>query len=303
MRETETRLMSRPFVSVVIPTYRDWPKLHQCLEALAGQTYGSDGFEVIVVNNDPGDPCPDGVIRGQVQLIVEQKKGSYAARNAGIRKSRGEILAFTDSDCIPQPDWIEQAIRFFEANPAVSRIGGAIELFFAEAKPTAAELHETVFAFPQERYVREGGAVTANMLAKRTVFESVGLFDDSLLSGGDTHWGKQAQASGYSIGYAADACVKHPARRTARELAVKLRRTMGGLFLIGQESHGRLTTTQLVRVLTYWKALSVWKAIRTILQSRRLSHTQKLRVVAIRLYLEWVSFGETIRLQRGAGKP
>jgi GT2 family glycosyltransferase len=269
---------------------------------LASQTYGSDRFEVIVVNNDPGDPCPDGVIRGQVQLIVESKKGSYAARNAGIRLARGEILAFTDSDCIPQPGWIEQAIKFFDLNPEVSRIGGAIELFYAGAKPTAAELHETVFAFPQERYVREGGAVTANMLAKRMVFESVGLFDDSLLSGGDTHWGKKAQASGYSIGYAADACVKHPARRTARELAVKLRRTMGGLFMIGQENQGRLTLAQLARVLTYWKARSVWKAIRTILRSRRLSSTQKLRVVALRLYLESVSFGETIRLHRGAGK-
>lgn len=292
--------MSKPLVSVIIPTHHDWGRLALCLQAMSQQTF--DRLEVIVVNNDPGDPCPDGALRDKVQLIAEPRKGSYAARNAGIKIARGEILAFTDSDCIPQPDWIEESLKFFDSNPPISRMAGEVELFYAEAEPTTAELHETVFAFPQERYFREGWAVTANMVAKRAVFEAVGTFDDSLLSGGDKRWGMKAQASGYSIGYAVEACVKHPARRTARELAVKLRRTMGGHFSIGQETHGRLTLPQLARVLTYWKARSVWRAIRSILRSRRLSPTQKLRVVALRLYLESVSFGETVRLHRGAGE-
>jgi len=97
-----------PFVSVIIPTYRDWNRLKLCVNALKNQTYPKNRFEAIVVNNDPADPCPYCPLPDNFVLTTEGKPGSYAARNAGIKIAKGDILAFTDSDCIPYSDWIEQ---------------------------------------------------------------------------------------------------------------------------------------------------------------------------------------------------
>lgn len=291
--------MNPPRVSAIIPTYHDWERLELCVQALEKQTLPRDSYEVIVVNNDPADACPNAMLQHRVRVLAEPRRGSYAARNAAISVARGEILAFTDSDCIPELDWLEQGVKSFDENPEASRIAGAVQLFFAASKPTAAELHEKLFAFQVERYLREGWAVTANMMARRITFEQVGLFDDSLMSGGDKQWGKRAAAKGCSIAYGKMVRVNHPARRTVQELVIKLKRTMRGHSMLGAESHGKLTLLQLFRVLTYWKARSMWKAIRTIVQRENgLSIGQKLRVLAVRFYLEIVGFGETIRLNR-----
>src|SRR5690606_25863401 len=93
--------------SVIIPVYRDWYRLQLCLNALSHQSFPRDSFEIIVVNNDPMDIAPvDFKLPINAMLLVEAKVGSYAARNAAIAVAQGAVLAFTDSDCIPEQDWL-----------------------------------------------------------------------------------------------------------------------------------------------------------------------------------------------------
>lgn len=94
--------MEDKYVTIIIPAYHDWYRLSLCLNALAKQTYPHNKFEVIIINNDADDQVSaDFVLPENCKIIVEEKSGSYAARNTGLKIAKGEIIGFTDSDCIP----------------------------------------------------------------------------------------------------------------------------------------------------------------------------------------------------------
>ena len=91
---------SLPFVTVIIPFYNDLDRLRECLICVFLQTYPHDCYEVIVVDNGSDeDFSPLQNKFHDLELLYEYRPGSYAARNTGIRYSKGEVLAFTDSDC------------------------------------------------------------------------------------------------------------------------------------------------------------------------------------------------------------
>lgn len=101
-----------PRVSVIIPTYNDSERCVRCLRALAEQEFPRSEFEILVVDNgsDPQLRLPSNLPEDlQVTLVVELSPGSYAARNRGIREARGDILASTDSDCLPSRTWLSTA--------------------------------------------------------------------------------------------------------------------------------------------------------------------------------------------------
>lgn len=80
-------------------------------------------FEIIIVNNDPLDALPGNVIIPQnAKILSEEKVGSYACRNTGIRNSKGSILGFTDSDCIPDKYWIQHAVHTFQKDNKIRRV-------------------------------------------------------------------------------------------------------------------------------------------------------------------------------------
>jgi glycosyltransferase involved in cell wall biosynthesis len=94
-------------VSVIIPLFNSAKYVQQCMDALLDQDYPADRYEIIGVENNSTDSTPE-LVAGypRVRLIREPKAGAYAARNSGIRAAKGEIIAFTDADCVPQRDWI-----------------------------------------------------------------------------------------------------------------------------------------------------------------------------------------------------
>ena len=225
----------KPYISVIIPVYHDWESLDRALDALGRQTWPKNRFEIIVVNNDPADDFPAKYPNQNLRMACEGKAGSYAARNKGIRISRGDILGFCDADCIPCPCWLEKAVRFLSNNPGYSRVAGKIELVYGDSeKRSYAELYESIFAFRQAWYAKNGTSTTANMFVQRDIFDDVGMFNEGLLSGGDLEWGQRALKAGYPIGYSKNALVRHPARKNIRELTEKAKRVCSGYILINQ---------------------------------------------------------------------
>lgn len=222
-------MSATPLISVIIPTYRDWKRLSYCINALDKQSYPKASFEVIIVNNDPFDQVPtDYYLPDNCIITTESLSGSYAARNKGIILAKGEIFGFTDSDCIPDSNWLKNAVNFFDQNPVYDRIGGKVELFFSGTTYTLAEAYEIVYAFRQDENVKRGTSVTANMFTKKKVLDSIGPFNHTMYSGGDFEWGKRASAKNFKIGYSSDVIINHPARKELKQITKKARRVVSG---------------------------------------------------------------------------
>lgn len=229
--------MSCPFVSVIIPVYNDPIRLKTCLQALEDQTYPKNSYEVIVVDNG-SDKSIEPIVVGfsQARASYEIHPGSYAARNKGISVSRGEILAFIDSDCIPAPNWIERGVVNLLDTPTHEIVGGKVEFFFKDSgHPIAVELYDSMLNFDMKLYIERGNFTGAgNLFTFKRVFEHVGYFDRGLKSGGDVEWGQRAASLGYKLCYADDARVAHPARYSLAELLAKERRVAKGLAIVGR---------------------------------------------------------------------
>lgn len=222
-----------PTVSVVVPVRDGLDDLRRCVEALLAQDYPAERVEIVVADNGSAE-SPAGVLPAdpRVRLVHEPRGGSYAARNAALASAGGEIVAFTDADCRPYPDWLRQAVAALLAEPIAAMVGGAIELEYRYGRPvTGAEWYERLRGFPQEDYLRRGFAVTANLVTRRAVIDDAGPFDAALESGGDAEWGRRVRALGGIQRYAPEAVVRHPARATPGQLLRKSRRTTEGVAI------------------------------------------------------------------------
>jgi glycosyltransferase involved in cell wall biosynthesis len=95
--------------SIVVPLYNAAGYVERCIRALLSQTLPAGSYEILLVDNNSTDRSAEIVRRFDcVRLLNEPEQGSYAARNRGIREAQGEIAAFTDPDCVPREDWLEQ---------------------------------------------------------------------------------------------------------------------------------------------------------------------------------------------------
>ena len=290
----------QPFVSVIIPVYNDPDRLTRCLAPLDSQTYPADRYEVIVVDNGSREDVAPIVARfARATLTREVKPGSYAARNKGIAVARGEVLAFTDSDCVPAPDWVEQGVRALQADPEIGLVGGHIALFYQDPdRPTAVELYDSiVFGLPQKRYVEEGRyAATANAFTWRRVFDRVGLFDDTLRSSGDNEWGKRVYAAGMKQVFAESVRVEHPARSSLRDMCRKVMRVTGGHQDVKRK--GRYTRTQFVKdVLRDLVALRVF--YNTWRDPALPGLTRKAKFLSLVFLTKYLRAYERVRIQLG----
>ncbi len=258
-------------VSVIVPHYNDPTGLDACLAALVAQTVAPD--EIIVAdNNSPqGQAEIARVVAGRARLVVVTEQGAGPARNGGVAASSGDILAFTDSDCIPAPDWLANGLSRLAQ---FDLVGGAMTVLVDdEARMTPVEAFERAFAFDNRQYVEHKGfSVTANLFTRRTIFDAVGGFRVGVPE--DLDWCHRARAAGYRIGYAADALVGHPARRTWHEIVRKWGR-------LNAEAFGLQRTQKLGRVKWFVKALAMPAS--AIAHSAHPLTTPKLRLARDRL--------------------
>ncbi len=224
-----------PLVSVIIPVFNDTDRLRLCLEALSQQTYPQSSYEVIVVDNG-SDKSPETLLSNfpgmEIRFLFEAKVGSYAARNLAIQHAQGDILAFTDSDCIPNRDWIQKGTEKVSATNNCGLVAGKVTIFYQNGEPSnSAELYDKVSAFPQKRYVEKGKfGVTANLFTLKRIFQEVGYFNDQLVSAGDNEWGTRVNEAGYQMAYAEEAVIKHPARNSIKSIRNKALRVAYGLY-------------------------------------------------------------------------
>jgi glycosyltransferase involved in cell wall biosynthesis len=290
--------MQQGYVSIIIPTYKDWARLALCVKALAQQTYPVELFEVVIVNNNPNDRVPENFwLPGNCTIIAEKKTGSYAARNAALQIAKGEIIAFTDSDCIPDKDWIRNAVAYLRGHESCSRIAGHIAIFSDSPRATLGDKYEMLYAFPQEMYTQKYKAgVTGNMFTYRKVFDAVGPFNEKLFSAGDLAWGKAAHLAGYPVHYVENVVVKHPAR-SLKELIKKEKRVGGGTGMAAREK--AVLFSYLINLINGFRPrISEIKYVYKQ-QDKGLNVIDKIKVLFLRHYLLNVRAFEKLRVHMG----
>lgn len=299
--------MNTAFVSVIIPVFNDSDRLRRCLEALSQQTVSNDYFEIIVVDNGSTDNVVQ-VIQHypQVILISESQPGSYAARNKGIATAKGNILAFTDADCIPDPSWLENGIKYLAANPHCGIAAGKIKFFFQQpGAPNIVEIYDSAVHLRQEQYVKEQWGATANLFTTPAVVNKVGLFNTDLKSGGDLEWGKRVSAQGYTVSYVLDSIVAHPARSSLQEMRQKMIRRVGGGYMLNHlhQNHRPKTLMQFSQKLLIKLRPPIRSAIRKSFLNQKVKHYRhQIIVFSMVFILHYLEFPEFLRLQIG-GEP
>ena len=161
-------------VSVVIPTYRRPDLLDRCLAALSRQDFDPAAYEVIVAD-DAGCSATKRLVEGYAErarasfryLPVTGAHGPAAARNTGWRAARGAIIAFTDDDCLPEPDWLRAGLATF-----VDGVAGASGRLVVPLPPRPTDYERNAAAIQGAEFV------TANCFYRRDAIAAVGGFDE-----------------------------------------------------------------------------------------------------------------------------
>lgn len=110
-------------ISVIIPVYNGGEKLQKCVNALKQQNT-SRPYEIIIVDDGSTDEGLRKVEEKGFRVFKQANQGPAAARNLGVANANGKIVLFTDADCEPTADWIEQMVRYLE-DPSISAVKGA----------------------------------------------------------------------------------------------------------------------------------------------------------------------------------
>ncbi len=277
---TDPNHPDRPDFAVIIPHYNDPTRLERCLTALVAQDL--TGTEVVVADNaTPADMGPLQAAFPQVRFVTQPERGAAAARNKGVAVTTAPWIFLLDADCVPSAGWLDRARQITGGDPQVVT-GGRIDVFDETPAPrSGAEAFETVFAFDQERYIREDGfSVTANLVAARAVFEATGPMVVGLSE--DVDWCRRAVAGGAVLRYDAGLAVAHPTRPDWPALQKKWRR-------MTEEGFGLARVAPGGRVKWLLKALlmpaSVAAHLPRILRHGDLNGGEKARAVGMLLRL------------------
>lgn len=225
--------MSDPRISVIIPHLNQPAMLARCLGSLRDGTRQPD--EIIVVDNG-SDVLPD--VPAHVTLLQQKTPGPGPARNLGVAHATGDVIAFTDADCLAHFEWLAEAARAIAKSDI---LGGDVRIAYVNPrKLSVLEAYESVYGFRMERYItREGFGATANLVVKKSVLETVGPFV-GLEKAEDRDWGQRATGMGFDIKFVPKMQIYHPARPSFADLYLKWDRQLAHDYAEVTDHAGKL---------------------------------------------------------------
>lgn len=227
--------------SIVVCTRDRTEHLERCLRALAAQQHVD--HEILVVDNAPTDDSVRQLVQGfpSIRYVAEPRPGLSIARNRGIAESRGEVIAFTDDDAVPEADWLSRLLIPFSLDPQVGIVTGLTTPLSLDTEPQVmSEMHRSFDRGYHRLWLRVNPAMTppdtshyrayrfgagVNMAIRRDVFDRCGTFDETLGAGSRHHAGEdtelffRALEAEYTLVYEPVARVRHAHRASWQALA------------------------------------------------------------------------------------
>ena len=181
--------MSNPLVSVIIPAYNAVGFIKETIDSALDQTYGNK--EIIVVDDGSSDGTYDFVLRcfgDRIRVLKQNNSGPSAARNAGIKVSKGNFIAFLDADDLWLPEKIESQVAMMVKYPEVGMLCGNMVDFDQDGQDVISHfekhnLSESYFGDPVfvidpfRKILPKNFVSTPTVMVRRSVLNQVGLFD------------------------------------------------------------------------------------------------------------------------------
>lgn len=229
-------------LSVIIASYNRSESLVCFLRQMEGQVVPATvDWEVLIVDNNSTDSTGALVAPfvsdnpHRFRYLLESRQGKSSALNTGIQEAAGEILVFTDDDCIPSRDWLASIAQEFTSHPSLSVVGGRVELYSKEDKPVSIRTctERTIVSSPNELFSL---LIGCNMAIQRRVFAAVEEFDPFLGPGRktkafeDLDFLYRVYKQGLEIAYSPKVLVYHNHGRTSDSEIQHLNRN----YLVGR---------------------------------------------------------------------
>jgi glycosyltransferase involved in cell wall biosynthesis len=189
-------------ISCIVPVFNAERFLRQAVESILAQTYRP--LEIIAIDDGSTDTSKAilSSYGDQVRYLWQPNAGPSTARNTGIRAAKGEFIAFLDADDLWHADKLARQVARLDARPELDVSVTLIQNFWMP------ELNEEQQRFREHRRGQAlPGYSTVTMLARRQLFDRIGLFDSTLKHGDDTEWFMRAEEHGAHIELLSDILV------------------------------------------------------------------------------------------------
>ncbi|MDD2851537.1 MAG: glycosyltransferase [Desulfuromonadaceae bacterium] len=265
-----------PSAVVIVPVLNGEQTLSACLQALQTQTYPG-AVQLVVINDGSTDRTSEVARSFSGVMVIDQKnQGRAAARNRGILESAGDVLAFTDADCIPNPDWLNMLVRRLREHKRRGIVGGAVVI------PPGANIWQRL---DHQAWAHSTGpdspagptlfASTASMCLWREVFTVVGGFDFRLRGSEDSDLAFRVHCAGYENFFEPAAVIEHCHPRTTLASFLRQRYNYGKWTIQTVLKHkplppySRLFPNSRILLALLWPAYAVLATGFTVLRAWR----------------------------------
>jgi len=232
-----------PTVSIIVPTFNSQNTIKDCLDSLLRLDYPRKNSEIIVVDNGSTDQTRAILERraAEIVLLHEHKRGPAAARNRGLLRATGQVVAFTDSDCVVESNWLRSIVSTLHEK----HVGAAGGRILAKTPSNRIEKfgelihdHHNAIEVCEPPYV-----ISMNWASRLAVLQELEFFDETFTRCEDVDLSYRLLQAGYVFRYIPDAIISH-----------RNERTLGGLLREGF-LHGHYSVQALKRHRKFLKGL------------------------------------------------
>lgn len=179
-------------VTIIVLTYNSERTIEKCLEAIRRQDFPKDGYSTIIIDGGSKDNTLSIVEKFKYPIYVFRDLTISALRNKGVEISRTPIVAFVDSDCEIASDWLLKGLKWFNDGRPIGMVG------FKYRLPSPASCVERSWHGELPNEISEKSLIPAgNIFISKTIFERLGGFDPTLITGEDAYLEELARKKGY----------------------------------------------------------------------------------------------------------
>ena len=258
--------MTEPMVSIIIPVRNEAGLLKNCLESISNLDYPKDRIEVIIADGMSTDDTVNTAKQLGARVVLNEKKTVSPGRNIAFKLAKGEIIAFTDADCIVDKGWIINSLKYFKDDKVACAggpnltpsgegdFGKAVGFVFNQGIFSAGSIHAR-----ELKEVKEVRSIPGcNAIYKKDALEKVMPIDETLLTCDDTELNQRLIDKGYKLLYTPDVFVWHYRRPNPKRLFRQMYRYAIGRLQVGKKDRRMINSVHIMVGLALPAVLAVF---------------------------------------------